>query len=138
GRTDILIINAGLQHASNIAVFPTDKFKQMIDIMLVCTFIMTKYVLPIMKNQQYGPILNISSIIGLVCFSVKSAYNSDKHGIIGLTKVTALETSQDGITGNAICPGYIDTPLVRGQMEDLAKTRNVSIKQVLDEVLFPL
>ncbi|WP_210139716.1 3-hydroxybutyrate dehydrogenase [Staphylococcus sp. GDY8P120P] len=138
GRIDILINNAGLQHVANIEDFPTDKFKQMIDIMLVGTFIMTKYALPIMKNQQYGRILNMSSINGLVGFSGKSAYNSAKHGIIGLTKVTALETAQDGITVNAICPGYIDTPLVRGQMEDLAKTRNVSIKQVLDEVLFPL
>ncbi len=138
GRIDILINNAGLQHVANIEDFPTDKFKQMIDIMLVGTFIMTKYVLPIMKNQQYGRILNMSSINGLVGFSGKSAYNSAKHGIIGLTKVTALETAQDGITVNAICPGYIDTPLVRGQMEDLAKTRNVSINQVLDEVLFPL
>lgn len=138
GRIDILINNAGLQHVSNIEDFPTDKFKQLIDIMLVGTFIMTKHVLPIMKKQQYGRILNMSSINGIIGFSGKSAYNSAKHGIIGLTKVTALETAEDGITVNAICPGYIDTPLVRGQMEDLAKTRNVSVNQVLDEVLFPL
>ncbi|WP_436951466.1 3-hydroxybutyrate dehydrogenase [Staphylococcus shinii] len=138
GRIDVLVNNAGLQHVSNIEDFPTAKFKQMIDIMLVGTFIMTKHVLPIMKKQQFGRILNMSSINGVIGFSGKSAYNSAKHGIIGLTKVTALETAEDGITVNAICPGYIDTPLVRGQMEDLAKTRSVSVDQVLDEVLFPM
>ena len=84
---------------------------------------MTKHVLPIMKAQHYGRILNMSSINGVIGFAGKSAYNSAKHGIIGLTKVTALETAEDGITVNAICPGYIDTPLVRGQMEDLAQMR---------------
>ncbi|MFQ3844755.1 3-hydroxybutyrate dehydrogenase [Staphylococcus pseudoxylosus] len=138
GRIDVLVNNAGLQHVSNIEDFPTAKFKQMIDIMLVGTFIMTKHVLPIMKKQQFGRILNMSSINGVIGFSGKSAYNSAKHGIIGLTKVTALETAEDGITVNAICPGYIDTPLVRDQMKDLAKTRNVSVDQVLDEVLFPM
>lgn len=138
GRIDVLVNNAGLQHVSNIEDFPTAKFKQMIDIMLVGTFIMTKHVLPIMKKQQFGRILNMSSINGVIGFSGKSAYNIAKHGIIGLTKVTALETAEDGITVNAICPGYIDTPLVRDQMKDLAKTRNVSVDQVLDEVLFPM
>lgn len=75
---------------------------------------------------------------GLIGFAGKAAYNSAKHGLIGLTKVTALECATFGITANAICPGYIDTPLVRGQMQDLANTRNVSLEQVLDEVLFPL
>src|SRR5699024_6191578 len=93
GRIDILINNAGLQHVANIEDFPTDKFKQMIDIMLVGTFIITKYVLPIMKNKQYGRILIIASINGLVCFFVKSAYNSYKHGIIDLTKVSYLESA---------------------------------------------
>ena len=110
----------------------------MIDIMLVGAFLMTKHVLPIMKAQHYGRILNMSSINGVIGFAGKSAYNSAKHGIIGLTKVTALETAEDGITVNAICPGYIDTPLVRGQMEDLAQMRNVDVAQVMDEVLFPL
>ena len=110
----------------------------MIDIMLVGTFLMTKHVLLIMKAQHYGRILNMSSINGVIGFAGKSAYNSAKHGIIGLTKVTALETAEDGITVNAICPGYIDTPLVRGQMEDLAQMRNVDVAQVMDEVLFPL
>lgn len=95
GRIDVLVNNAGLQHVSNIEDFPTAKFKQMIDIMLVGTFIMTKHVLPIMKKQQFGRILNMSSINGVIGFSGKSAYNSAKHGIIGLTKVTALETAEE-------------------------------------------
>ena len=138
GRIDIVINNAGLQNVANIEDFPTEKFKQMIDIMLVGAFLMTKHVLPIMKAQHYGRILNMSSINGVIGFAGKSAYNSAKHGIIGLTKVTALETAEDGITVNAICPGYIDTPLVRGKMEDLAQMRNVDVAQVMDEVLFPL
>lgn len=135
---DVLINNAGLQHVSMIEDFPSEKFEMMINIMLVAPFKFIKYVSPIMKKQNYGRILNMSSINGVIGFSGKSAYNSAKHGLIGLTKVAALELATNGITVNAICPGYIDTPLVRGQMEDLAKTRNVSVEQVLDEVIFPL
>ncbi|RDU59873.1 3-hydroxybutyrate dehydrogenase [Helicobacter sp. MIT 14-3879] len=137
-RIDVLINNAGLQHVAKIEDFPTSKFETMIKIMLVGAFMTTKYVLPIMKEQKFGRIINMSSINGLIGFAGKAAYNSAKHGLIGLTKVTALECAQEGITANAICPGYIDTPLVRGQMQDLANTRGVSLERVLDEVLYPL
>ncbi|RDU73138.1 3-hydroxybutyrate dehydrogenase [Helicobacter aurati] len=137
-RIDVLINNAGLQHVAKIEDFPTNKFELMIKIMLVGAFISVKHVLPIMKKQQFGRIINMSSINGLIGFAGKAAYNSAKHGLIGLTKVIALECAQYGITANAICPGYIDTPLVRGQMQDLANTRDVSLEQVLDEVLYPL
>lgn len=138
GRVDVLINNAGLQHVSPIEEFPTDKFELMIKIMLTAPFIATKHVMPIMKKQGFGRIINISSINGLIGFAGKAAYNSAKHGVIGLTKVAALESAAEGVTVNALCPGYVDTPLVRGQMEDLAKTRNVSLEKVLEEVIYPL
>ncbi|MBD7965742.1 3-hydroxybutyrate dehydrogenase [Fictibacillus norfolkensis] len=138
GRVDVLINNAGLQHVSPIEEFPTAKFELMIKIMLTAPFIATKHVMPIMKQQGFGRIINISSINGLIGFAGKAAYNSAKHGVIGLTKVAALESAAEGVTVNALCPGYVDTPLVRGQMEDLAKTRNVSLDKVLEEVIYPL
>lgn len=138
GRVDVLVNNAGLQYVAMIEDFPTAKFKQMIDIMLIGAFCATKCVLPIMKAQKFGRIINMASINGLIGFAGKAAYNSAKHGLIGLTKVTALECATHGITANAICPGYVDTPLVRNQMNDLAKTRGVSLEEVLDSVLFPL
>ncbi|WP_285767202.1 3-hydroxybutyrate dehydrogenase [Peribacillus sp. SI8-4] len=138
GRIDIFINNAGLQHVAPIEEFPTEKFELMIKIMLTAPFIAIKNVLPIMKEQGFGRIINISSINGLIGFANKAAYNSAKHGVIGLTKVAALESASFGITVNALCPGYVDTPLVRGQMADLAKTRNVPLEDVLAEVLLPL
>jgi 3-hydroxybutyrate dehydrogenase len=138
GRIDIFINNAGLQHVAPIEEFPTEKFELMIKIMLTAPFISIKNVLPIMKEQGFGRIINISSINGLIGFANKAAYNSAKHGVIGLTKVAALESASFGITVNALCPGYVDTPLVRGQLEDLAKTRQVPMESVLEEVIYPL
>lgn len=138
GRIDVLINNAGLQHVASIEDFPAEKFEYMIQVMLVAPFIMTKLVLPHMKQQRFGRIINISSINGVIGFAGKAGYNSAKHGLIGLTKVTALEAAEYGITVNALCPGYVDTPLVRGQFEDLAKNRNIPVEQVLEEVLYPL
>ena len=138
GRIDIFINNAGLQHVAPIEEFPTEKFELMIKIMLTAPFIAIKNVLPIMKEQGFGRIINISSINGLIGFANKAAYNSAKHGVIGLTKVAALESASSGITVNALCPGYVDTPLVRGQLEDFAKTRQVPLESVLEEVIYPL
>jgi 3-hydroxybutyrate dehydrogenase len=137
-RMDVLINNAGLQHVSTIETFPTEKFELLTKVMLVAPFIATKLAFPIMKKQKCGRIINMSSINGLVGFSGKAAYNSAKHGVIGLTKVAALEGAEDGITVNAVCPGYVDTPLVRGQLEDLAKSREVALERVLEEVIYPL
>ena len=138
GRIDILINNAGMQHVALLEDFPTERFELLVKVMLTAPFIATKLVLPHMRKNGFGRILNMSSINGLVGFAGKAAYNSAKHGVIGLTKVTALETAADGITVNAICPGYADTPLVRNQFQELANTRNVPLESVLEEVIYPL
>lgn len=138
GTVDVLINNAGLQHVAKIEEFPTERFKYLLKVMLVAPFMAIKHVFPIMKKQKSGRIINIASINGLIGFAGKAAYNSAKHGVIGLTKVAALEAADTGITVNALCPGYVDTPLVRGQFEDLARTRNLPVEKVLDEVLYPL
>ena len=138
GRLDVLINNAGLQHVSPIEDFPTEKFELMIKIMLTAPFIAIKHAFPLMKEQGYGRIINMASINGLIGFAGKAAYNSAKHGLLGLTKVAALEGAEHGITVNALCPGYVDTPLVRNQMADLAKTRQVELEKVLEDVIYPL
>ncbi|MDR0297993.1 MAG: 3-hydroxybutyrate dehydrogenase [Streptococcaceae bacterium] len=139
GRIDVLANIAGLQFIANVEDFPTEKFEFMHRIMLIAPFIATKRVFPIMKKQGFGRILNMASINGVIGFAGKSAYNSAKHGLIGLTKVTALEGAAFGITVNAICPGYVDTPLVRGQMADMAKNRGLaSAQEALEQTLYPL
>lgn len=138
GRLDLLVNNAGLQHVSPVEDFPAAKFELLVRVMLFGPFYAIKKAFPVMKRQGYGRILNVASINGLVGFAGKAAYNSAKHGVIGLTKVTALEGAAHGITVNALAPGYVDTPLVRNQLADLARTRNVPVEKVLEEVIYPL
>lgn len=138
GRLDILINNAGFQHVASIEEFPTEIYQKLLNVMLVGSFIGIKHVFPIMKTQKYGRIINMASINGLIGFAGKAGYNSAKHGVIGLTKVAALECARDGITVNALCPGYVDTPLVRGQIKDLAKTRSVSETSALEDVILAM
>lgn len=138
GGIDVLINNAGLQYVAPIESFPTDKFRYLLEVMLIAPFIAIKHVLPYMRLKKFGRIINMASINGLIGFAGKSAYNSAKHGIIGLTKVTALETAENGITVNAVCPGYVDTSLVRNQLQDLANYRGITVEKVLEEVVFPL
>jgi len=138
GRIDVLVNNAGLQFVAPLEEFPAEKFELLLRVMLIAPFLAIKKVFPLMKRQRYGRILNMASVNGLVGFAGKAAYNSAKHGLIGLTRVAALEGAAHGITVNALCPGYVDTPLVRNQLGDLARTRDVPLDRVLEDVIYPL
>ena len=138
GRLDVLVNNAGLQHVAPLEEFPAEKFELLLRVMLIAPFLATKRVFPHMKGRRHGRILNMASINGLVGFAGKAAYNSAKHGLLGLTKVAALEGAPHGVTVNALCPGYVDTPLVRNQLSDLARNRRVPVDRVLEDVIYPL
>jgi 3-hydroxybutyrate dehydrogenase len=138
GDLDILVNNAGLQHVAHLEDLPTERFEHMLRVMLVAPFVATRQVFPAMKRRRRGRILNMASVNGLVGFAGKAAYNSAKHGLVGLTRASALEGAGHGITVNALCPGYVDTPLVRNQLGDLARTRGVPVERVLEEVIYPL
>lgn len=138
GRLDVLVNNAGFQHVSPIEEFPTEKFELLLRVMLIAPFVAIKHAFPVMKRQKHGRIVNVASINGLVGFAGKAGYNSAKHGALGLTKVAALEGAPHGITVNALCPGYVDTPLVRNQLQDLARTRDVPLERVIEDVIYPL
>jgi len=138
GPVDVLVSNAGFQHVAPLESFPTEVFRRMLDVMLVAPFVALKHVLPGMTQRGWGRVIHVASINGLVGFAGKAGYNSAKHGLIGLTKVAALEAAPHGVTVNALCPGYVDTPLVRGQLADLAATRGVPLERVLEDVIYPL
>jgi 3-hydroxybutyrate dehydrogenase len=135
GSVDILVNNAGIQHVAPIDEFPLDKWDQVLATNLSSAFHATKAALPHMKERKWGRVINVSSAHGLVASPFKSAYVAAKHGMVGLTKVTALETAQQGITANAICPGYVYTPLVEKQIDDQAKAHGISRDRVIKEVL---
>jgi 3-hydroxybutyrate dehydrogenase len=126
GAVDILVNNAGIQHVSSIDQFPEDRWDAIIAINLSSAFHATKAVLPGMKRRRWGRIINMASVHGLVASPNKSAYVAAKHGIVGFTKAAALETAQEGIRVNAICPGFVHTPLVQKQIEDRAREAGVS------------
>jgi len=135
GRIDIIVNNAGFQHVAPVDEFPDELWAKMVQVMLVAPFQLTKYVLPGMKQNGWGRIINISSIHGLVASPYKSAYNSAKHGLIGFTKTVALEVGEFGITANAICPGYSRTPLVEAQIADQAKSHGISEDEVISKIM---
>jgi len=135
GRLDILVNNAGIQHVAPLQDFPPEKWDAILAINLSSAFHTTRLALPAMLQNKWGRIINIASAHGLVASPFKSAYVAAKHGIIGLTKVTALETAEDGITCNAICPGYVYTPLVEAQIEGQAKAHGIPREQVIRDVL---
>jgi len=126
GAVDILVNNAGIQHVANIEDFPVDRWDAIIAINLSSAFHTTRLALPNMKQRNWGRIINLASVHGLVASAQKSAYVAAKHGIVGLTKVTALETAQTGVTCNAICPGWVLTPLVQKQVDARAERDGLS------------
>jgi 3-hydroxybutyrate dehydrogenase len=147
GAVDILVNNAGIQHVANVEDFPVDRWDAIIAINLSSAFHTTRIALPGMKQRNWGRIINLASVHGLVASAQKSAYVAAKHGIVGLTKVTALETAQTGVTCNAICPGWVLTPLVQKQVDaraekdkvnnEEAKKRLLSEKQPSSEFVTP-
>jgi len=135
GAVDILVNNAGIQFVSPIEDFPPEKWETIIAINLVALFHTIRHAVPGMKRRKWGRIINIASAHALVASPFKSAYVAAKHGVAGLTKTVALETATFGITVNAICPGYVLTPLVEKQIPDTAKARGITEEQVVRDVL---
>jgi len=135
GKVDIVINNAGVQFVSPVEDFPVDKWDLIIALNLTAAFHATRLTLKGMRQRKWGRIINISSAHGLVASPFKSAYVSAKHGIVGFTKTVALECAEDGVTCNAICPGYVWTPLVAGQIPGQAKAHNMSEEDVIKKVL---
>lgn len=135
GRIDILVNNAGIQHTALIEDFPTEKWDAILALNLSAVFHGTATALPHMKKQGFGRIINIASAHGLVASANKSAYVAAKHGVVGFTKVTALETAGQGITANAICPGWVRTPLVEKQISALAEKNGVDQETAARELL---
>ena len=135
GQVDVLVNNAGIQHVEAIETFPAAKWDAIIAIDLSSAFHAMRAVVPEMKSRKWGRIINIASAHGLVASPFKSAYVAAKHGILGLTKTVALEMAEHGITVNAICPGYVLTPLVQKQIPETAKARGITEEQVIKDVL---
>jgi 3-hydroxybutyrate dehydrogenase len=135
GRIDILVNNAGFQHIDPIVDFPEDTWETMLAVMVTAPFLLTRYAWPAMQAQGWGRIVNISSVLGLVGAPFKAGYVTAKHGLIGLTRTTALEGGRYGITANALCPAYVRTPLVENQIADQARTRGIPAEEVVEKVM---
>ena len=135
GRVDVLVNNAGIQHVEPIETFPPEKWDAIIAIDLSSAFHAMRAVVPEMKARKWGRIITVASAHALVASPYKSAYVAAKHGVLGLTKTVALETAEHGITVNAICPGYVMTPLVEKQIPETAKARGITQEQVIRDVL---
>ncbi len=135
GTVDIMVNNAGIQHVAPIEEFPEERWEAILAINLSSAFHATKLVLPAMRRKGWGRLINVASAHALVASPYKAAYVAAKHGVLGLTKVTALETAEDGITCNAICPGYVRTPLVERQIDDQARAHGIPREKVITDVL---
>lgn len=135
GSIDVLVNNAGIQYVSPIEDFPIEKYQQIIALNMNSVFYASKAVFKKMKDQKFGRIINVSSVHGIRASEFKSAYVTAKHGVVGLTKVLALEGAPFNVTCNTICPGYVKTPLVENQIKDQAKAHNMSEEEVVEKVM---
>jgi 3-hydroxybutyrate dehydrogenase len=135
GGADILVNNAGIQHVAKIVDFPEERWDAVIAVNLSAAFHASKAALPLMIAKGWGRIINIASAHGLVASGEKAAYVTAKHGLLGLTKVTAIETANQGITCNAICPGWVLTPLVQQQIEARAKAQGIAVEKAREDLL---
>jgi 3-hydroxybutyrate dehydrogenase len=135
GKVDILVNNAGIQYVSKVEDFPNDKWDEVIAVNLSSIFDLIKQTLPAMKARKWGRIIQIASVHGLIGSTKKAAYTAAKHGLIGLTKVVALENATHGVTCNAICPGWVLTPLVEKQIDAIAKEKNISFEDAKIDLL---
>ncbi|MFQ5846734.1 MAG: 3-hydroxybutyrate dehydrogenase [Candidatus Methylomirabilales bacterium] len=135
GRVDILVNNAGLQHVAPIQDFPEEKWNLLLGVMLTGPFLLTKHAFPHMLRQRFGRIINLASAHGLVASPFKCAYVSAKHGLLGLTKVIALEGAAHNVTAVAVCPAYVRTPIVEHQIAEQAKAHGISEQEVMEKVI---
>ncbi|ELU02289.1 hypothetical protein CAPTEDRAFT_182185 [Capitella teleta] len=135
GGVDILVNNAGFQHVSPVESFPNDKWEALLSVLLTAPFLFIKNILPDMRAKKWGRIVNIASVHGVRASPNKAAYVAAKHGIVGLTKVVALETASSGVTCNAICPGFVDTPILQGQVQTLADKESLSYQEAKGKFL---
>jgi 3-hydroxybutyrate dehydrogenase len=135
GRVDVLVNNAGIQHVASVDEFPPEKWDAIIAINLSSAFHASRLALPAMKQANWGRIINVASVHGLVASAQKSAYVAAKHGLVGLTKVIALETATTGVTCNAICPGWVLTPLVQAQVDARARSTGVPVEEAKRQLL---
>ena len=135
GGVDILVNNAGVQHVAPVEEFPEERWEQLIRILLIAPFLLTKYAIPHMYARGWGRIVNVASVHGLVASPYKSAYVSAKHGLLGLTKTVAVEAGDKGVTCNAICPSYVRTPLVDRQIDDLARENHIPREEVVEKIM---
>jgi 3-hydroxybutyrate dehydrogenase len=135
GTLDILVNNAGIQHVEKLETFPVDRWKLIMDVLLVAPAMLTRVALPLMRANNFGRIINIGSLHSLVASPYKSAYVAAKHGLLGFSKVVALETAEQDITINTICPAYVKTPLVEKQIASQAKEHGLSEDEVVNNIM---
>ena len=135
GRLDVVVPNAGVQHVAPVQEFPEDRWDLLIDLMLTSPFLLARYAWPSLEKADQPRFIAIASVHGLVASPYKAAYVSAKHGVLGLVKTLALEGAEAGISATAVCPGYVRTPLVEGQIPDQAKAHGISEEEALEDVI---